>query len=241
MQCQFQCNRFEIAGQFQKERSERGVEVDEDEYLTPKNDNVANVDIKDEDRNAEASTRLDRDLELDIDFPNPAMNEIGSQFDPEDGTEWTFKDGRKDKEENLKLKAEEEKSTTATIKKSMTEFGGPFQIQLPSLPTVRSLNSAWTVLNNLNVLIYECELQSILFLFLFIFHLLSVIDVDLIRAVVDLFYDGFRAKELLDRENPASSGKEKEEEKIRNLSTYVIGGLLDKQVIHSFDTTSNIF
>ena len=166
MQCQFQCNRFEIAGQFQKERSERGVEVEEDEYLTPKNDNVANVDIKDEDRNAEASTRLDRDLELDIDFPNPAINEIGSQFDPEDGTEWTFKDGRKDKEENLKLKAEEEKSTTATIKKSiyLTEFGGPFQIQLPSLPTVRSLNSVWTVLNNLNVLIYECELQSILFL-----------------------------------------------------------------------------
>ena len=166
MQCQFQWNRFEIAGQFQKERSERGVEVEEDEYLTPKNDNVANVDIKDEDRNAEASTRLDRDLKLDIDFPNPAMNEIGSQFDPEDGTEWTFKDERKDKEENLKLKAEEEKSTTATIKKSiyLTEFGGPFQIQLPSLPTVRSLNSAWTVLNNLNVLIYECELQSILFL-----------------------------------------------------------------------------
>ena len=166
MQCQFQWNRFEIAGQFQKERSERGVEVEEDEYLTPKNDNVANVDIKDEDRNAEASTRLDRDLELDIDFPNPAMNEIGSQFDPEDGTEWTFKDGRKVKEENLKLKAEEEKSTTATIKKSiyLTEFGGPFQIQLPSLPTVRSLNSVWTVLNNLNVLIYECELQSILFL-----------------------------------------------------------------------------
>ena len=164
MQCQFQCHRFEIAGQIQKERSERGVEVEEDEYLTPKNDNVANVQIKDEDRNAEAFTRLDRDLELDIDFPNPAMNEIGSQFDPEDGTEWTFKDGRKVKEENLKLKAEEEKSTTATIKKSMTEFGGPFQIQLPSLPTVRSLNSAWTVLNNLNVLIYECELQSILFL-----------------------------------------------------------------------------
>ena len=77
--------------------------------------------------------------------------------------------------------------------------------------------------------------------FLFIFHLLSVIDVDLIRAVVDLFYDGFRAKELLDRENPVSRGKENEEEKIRNLSTYVIGGLLDKQVIHSFDTTSNIF
>ena len=166
MQCQFQWNRFEIAGQFQKERSERGVEVEEDEYLTPKNDNVANVDIKDEDRNAEASTRLDRDLELDIDFPNPAINEIGSQLDPEDGTEWTFKDERKDKEENLKLKAEEEKSTTATIKKSiyLTEFGGPFQIQLPSLPTVRSLNSVWTVLNNLNVLIYECELQSILFL-----------------------------------------------------------------------------
>ena len=64
----------------------------------------------------------------------------------------------------------------------------------------------------------------------------------MIRAVVDFFYDGFRATELLDRENPASSGKEnEEEEKIRNLSTYVISGLLDKQVIHSFDTTSNIF
>ena len=83
--------------------------------------------------------------------------------------------------------------------------------------------------------------QFCFFLFILRIHLLSVIDVDLIRAVVDFFYDGFRAKELLDRENPAISGKENEEEKIRNLSTYVIGGLLDKQVIHSFETTSNIF
>ena len=66
----------------------------------------------------------------------------------------------------------------------------------------------------------------------------SVIDVDLIRAVVDFFYDGFRSKELLNRENPNGGGeKNEEEEKIRNLSTYVISGLLDKQVLLSFDTT----
>ena len=66
----------------------------------------------------------------------------------------------------------------------------------------------------------------------------SVIDVDLIRAVVDFFYDGFRSKELLDRENPNGGEKNEEEEKIRNLSTYVISGLLDKQVLPSFDATS---
>ena len=64
----------------------------------------------------------------------------------------------------------------------------------------------------------------------------SVIDVDLIRAVVDFFYDGFGSKELLDRENPIS-GEQVEEEKIRNLSTYVFSGLLDKQVLPSFQTT----
>lgn len=65
----------------------------------------------------------------------------------------------------------------------------------------------------------------------------SVIDVDLIRAVVDFFYDGFGSKELLDRENPISGEQVEEEEKIRNLSTYVFSGLLDKQVLPSFQTT----
>ena len=63
---------------------------------------------------------------------------------------------------------------------------------------------------------------------------LSVIDVDLIGAVVDLFYDGFGSKELLDRENPISGEETEEEEKIRNLSTYVFSGLLNKQVLPSF-------
>ena len=69
----------------------------------------------------------------------------------------------------------------------------------------------------------------------FVYFNLSVIDVDLIRAVVDFFYDGFRPKELLNRENPiGGTEKNEEEERIRNLSTYVISGLLDKQVLPSF-------
>ena len=65
---------------------------------------------------------------------------------------------------------------------------------------------------------------------------LSVIDVDLIRAVIDLFYDGFRSRELLSRENPISVEQEtEEEEKIRSLWTFVVSGLLDKQVrLYSF-------
>ena len=58
--------------------------------------------------------------------------------------------------------------------------------------------------------------------------------------MVDFFYDGFRPKELLNRENPIGGEKNEEEEKIRNLSTFVISGLLDKQVLHSFDATSYV-
>ena len=55
--------------------------------------------------------------------------------------------------------------------------------------------------------------------------------------MVDFFYDGFRPQGLLNRENPIGGEKNEEEEKIRNLSTYVISGLLDKQVLPSFDPT----
>ena len=55
--------------------------------------------------------------------------------------------------------------------------------------------------------------------------------------MVDFFYDGFRPKELLPRENPISAKENEEEERIRNLSTYVVSGLLDKQVLPSFHTT----
>ena len=54
--------------------------------------------------------------------------------------------------------------------------------------------------------------------------------------MIDLFYDGFRSKELLSRENPISGEQEtEEEEKIRSLWTFVVSGLLDKQVrLYSF-------
>ena len=73
-----------------------------------------------------------------------------------------------------------------------------------------------------------------------IFHLwfltlcLLVINVDLIRAVVDLFYDGFRSTELLNRETmTVGEIVDGEEEKIRDLATFVISGVFDKQVVQA--------
>ena len=106
--------------------------------------------------NREESSRLDRDLDLDIDFPNPAINEIESQLGASEDTEWTFKEGRREKE-TATGKPEEKKATTTQSSIYETQFGVPFHLRLPQLPSIRSLSSIWTVLNNLNDLIYECE------------------------------------------------------------------------------------
>ena len=52
--------------------------------------------------------------------------------------------------------------------------------------------------------------------------------------MVDLFYDGFRSTELLNRETmTVGEGVDKEEEKIRDLATFVISGVFDKQVVQA--------
>ena len=68
---------------------------------------------------------------------------------------------------------------------------------------------------------------------LFLTHCLLVINVDLIRAVVDLFYDGFRSTELLNRETMTVGEVVDGEEEIRDLATFVISGLFDKQVVQA--------
>ena len=173
-----QCvTKSKIADQYQKERSERGVVVNDNEDLAG-SDEVTTLDVNDDegrnpeptlDSDREESSRLDRDLELDIDFPNPAINEIESQFNPEEGMEWTFKEKRKEKETSTAKPQEEERTTT---EKSIvqTQFGVPFHLQLPPLPSLRSLNSVWTILDNLNDVIYDCERQ-----FFVSFHPTSII------------------------------------------------------------------
>ena len=149
-----------IADQYQKERSERGVVVDDNEDLVGSDENIT-LDRNQEptlDSDREESSRLDRDLELDIDFPNPAINEIESKFNPEEGIEWTFKEERREKETSTaKPQKEEKQTTTENSIVVQTQFGVPFHLQLPPLPSLRSLNSVWTILNNLNDVIYECE------------------------------------------------------------------------------------
>ena len=51
--------------------------------------------------------------------------------------------------------------------------------------------------------------------------------------MVDLFYDGFRSTELLNRETMTVGEIVDEEEEIRDLATFVISGLFDKQVVQA--------
>ena len=69
-------------------------------------------------------------------------------------------------------------------------------------------------------------------------HCLLVINVDLIRAVVDLFYDGFRSTELLNRETMTVGEIVDGEEEIRDLATFVISGMFDKQVVQVNNNTN---
>ena len=140
----------QIADHYKKARSERGVVVDDKDELAGTDDNLA-TDLDGENR--EESSRLDRDLDLDIDFPNPAINEIGSQLDADEATEWTFKEARREKEKS-RGKSEEKTTTQSSIYQTL---GVPLHFRLPPLPTIRSLSNVWTVLNNLNEVIYECE------------------------------------------------------------------------------------
>ena len=140
---------------------ERGAVVEDDNLTAQLNE-----------ENREESSRLDRDLELDIEFPNPAINEIGSQLDGGEGTEWTFKEVRREKKkETTTVKPEEKEATTIQSSIYRTQFGVPFRLQLPPLPTIRSLNSVWTVLNNLNDVIYECEWKFNCFFLCYLYHL----------------------------------------------------------------------
>jgi hypothetical protein len=61
------------------------------------------------------------------------------------------------------------------------------------------------------------------------------VDVDLVRAIVDLWFDGFSAKKRISRnQTPSFSAEEKSQrrkhEKLRSVLTYGIGGMLEKQV-----------
>ena len=141
--------------------------VDDNEDLVGSDENIT-LDLNDDeghnpeptlDSDREESSRLDRDLELDIDFPNPAINEIESQFNPEEGMEWTFKEERREKETSTSKPQEEERTTTESSV-VQTQFGAPFHLQFPPLPSLRSLNSVWTILNKLNEVIYKCERKS---------------------------------------------------------------------------------
>ena len=142
---------IETAGQYQKERSERGVAVNSDEDLPLLVENsTAESDVF----SSDDTSRLDRDLELDIDFPNSALNEIGSQFTEEEDAEWIFKDimGGHDYEEPIE-------ATTTTSPNSIyrTQFGVPFPFELPPLPSQETMDHVGVLLNNLLKLIYNCE------------------------------------------------------------------------------------
>ena len=147
---------IETAGQYQKERSERGVEVNVDEDLPLL---VENSTAESEVLSSDDSSRLDRDLELDIDFPNSALNEIGSQFTEEEDAEWIFKDiivGDQDYEEPIE-------ATTTTSPNSIyrTQFGVPFSFELPPLPNQETMDHVGDLLYNLIKLIYDCECSYI--------------------------------------------------------------------------------
>ena len=146
---------IETAGQYQKERSERGVEVNVDEDLPLL---VENSTAESEVLSSDDSSRLDRDLELDIDFPNSALNEIGSQFTEEEDAEWIFKDiimGDQDYEEPI------EATTTSPNSIYRTQFGVPFPFELPPLPNQETMDHVGDLLNNLIKLIYDCECSHI--------------------------------------------------------------------------------
>ena len=150
---------------------------------------------------------------------------------------WGEKRRKRRQQSNLRRKKQQQLKTPFTG--HSLEFRSDFNC-LPFLPLEVSTASGqyWTTwtMSSTNVS-GNSIVSSFLTFIMWKYHSLSVIDVDLIRAVVDFFYDGFRSKELLPRENPISVKENEEDEKIRNLSTYVVSGLLDKQVIPSFHTT----
>jgi hypothetical protein len=66
----------------------------------------------------------------------------------------------------------------------------------------------------------------------------SVVDVDLARAIVDLWFDGFSAKKRISRNrtpniSPEERSERSKDEKLRSLLTFGIGGMMEKQVKHS--------